>query len=325
MADQVRIGFIGCGGNAGGHMRRLSGLPDARIVAVCDVVEERAKQAAERCQAEAYTDYQRMLGRSDLDAVYLSLPVFAHGEPEMAVIERGLPFLVEKPVARTMQTARRVEEAVRRRGLMTAVGYQLRYMGGTEAARQELSGKTVNLVVGKYWCGSGRGNPDHWVRQMALSGGQLVEQATHTVDAMRYLLGEVKEVYTRRASRQLLEIDCADTHVVTLEFESGALGSLTATWAYDPADWGHANVIDISYDMNLLHWGGGKVTITANKETRALEAPDRGIDEVFVEAVKTKDPALIRSPYSDAVKTLAVTLAMNESADVGRPVRVATV
>lgn len=325
MTDQARIGFIGCGGNASGHMRRLSSLPDARIVAVCDVLEERAKQAAEKCQAEAYTDYHKMLERRDLDGVYLSLPVFAHGEPEMAVIERGAPFLVEKPVARTMQTARRVADAVRRRGVMTAVGYQLRYMGGTEAARQELTGKTVNLATGKYWCGSGRGNPDHWVRQMALSGGQLLEQATHTIDTMRYLLGEVKEVYTRRASRQLLEIDCADTHVVTLEFESGAMGSLTTTWAYDPADWSHANVIDIAYDQSLLHWAGGKVTITEKKETRAVEAPDRGIDEVFVEAIRTKNPALIKSSYEDAVKSLAVSLAMNESADEGRPVRVATV
>ena len=325
MSDQVRIGFIGCGGNAGGHMRRLSQLPDARIVGVCDIAEDRAKQAAEGRQAEAYTDYQKMLKRDDLDAVYLSLPVFAHGEPELAVIDRGLPFLVEKPVARTMQTARRVAGAVRRKGVMTAVGYQLRYMGGTEAARQALAGRTVNFAAGKYWCGSGRGNPDHWVRQMALSGGQLVEQATHTVDAMRYLLGEVKEVYTRRASRQLLEIDCADTHIVTLTFEGGALGSLTTTWAYDPADWSHANAIDISYDQCLLHWAGGKVTITEQKETRGVEAPDRGIDEVFVEAVKTKNPGLIKSPYEDAMKTLAVTLAMNESADEGRPVRVETV
>ncbi len=325
MSDQARIGFIGCGGNASGHMRQLSKLPDARLVAVCDIAEDRAKQAAEAHQAEAYTDYHKMLERPDLDAVYLSLPVFAHGEPEMAVIERGLPFLVEKPVARTMQTARRVEEAVRRRGLMTAVGYQLRYMGGTVAARQELAGKTVSLAVGKYWCGSGRGNPDHWVRQMALSGGQLLEQATHTIDMMRYLLGEVKEVYTRRAARQLSEIDCADTHVVALEFESGAIGSLTTTWAYDPSDWSHANVLDIAYDQSLLHWTGGKVAITEKKETRDVEAPGRGIDEVFVEAVRTKNPALIKSPYSDAVKSLAVSLAMNESADEGRPVRVATV
>jgi predicted dehydrogenase len=160
---------------------------------------------------------------------------------------------------------------------------------------------------------------------MALSGGQLVEQATHTIDMMRYLLGEIREVYTRRASRQLKETDCADTHVVSLEFESGALGSLTTTWAYDPADWSHANVIDISFDQSLLHLGGGKASVTQNRETRPLEAPDRGIDAVFVEAVRTANPGLLRSSYDDAVKSLAVTLAMNESADEGRPVRVASV
>ena len=73
--------MIGCGGNARGHMTQLAQVPDARLVAVCDVEEGRANQAAERFGAEAYTDYRRMLERDDLDAVYLSLPVFAHGDP----------------------------------------------------------------------------------------------------------------------------------------------------------------------------------------------------------------------------------------------------
>jgi len=92
--EEVRIGFIGCGGNANGHMNTLSSLEKTRIVSVCDLQEERAQNAAKRHQAVAYTDHQKMLERNDLDAIYLSLPVFAHGQPELAVIERGLPFLV---------------------------------------------------------------------------------------------------------------------------------------------------------------------------------------------------------------------------------------
>ena len=87
---EVKIGFIGCGGNANGHMNQLSGIEGARIVAVCDVQTERAQNAAEKHNAEPYTVHQEMLERDDLDAVYLSLPVFVHGQPELDVIARAV-------------------------------------------------------------------------------------------------------------------------------------------------------------------------------------------------------------------------------------------
>ena len=86
---EIKIGFIGCGGNANGHMNQLAGIEGARVVAVCDLQVERAQSAAEKHNADPYTAHQALLERDDLDAVYLSLPVFAHGQPELDVIERG--------------------------------------------------------------------------------------------------------------------------------------------------------------------------------------------------------------------------------------------
>jgi predicted dehydrogenase len=318
--EEVRIGFIGCGGNATGHMRRLTQMEGARVVGVCDLVPDLAQKAAELTGGEAYTDHRRLLDRGDLQAVYLSIPVFAHGQPEMDVLERGLPFLVEKPVARDMATARQIEAEVARRGALTCVGYQLRYMGSTEVARETLEGATVGLVVGKYWSGSGRGDANRWVRQFAKSGGQLVEQATHTLDMMRYLIGEVAQVQALQARRLLHEIDCPDTHALVVQFENGALGSMTTTWAYDPRDWSHANVLDITFDQALLHWSATGAVITRDGETTEQKKPDRSIDSVFVEAVRSGDRSLIRSPYSDGVKSLAVSLAALQSAEEGRPV-----
>jgi myo-inositol 2-dehydrogenase/D-chiro-inositol 1-dehydrogenase len=318
MAKDVKIGFIGCGGNARGHMNTLNKMEDVNIIAVCDIQAELAARAAEMCEAEAFTDHKVMLDKADLDGLYISIPVFAHGAPELDTIKRGLPFYVEKPVAINMEKAQEIQESVEKSNIITCVGYQLRYAGATDSAIEILQGKTLNMVVGKYWCGTGRGSPDAWLRQMAKSGGQVVEQATHTIDMMRYLAGEVKEVFALQENRVLKETDCPDVNCVCMKFESGAIGSLSATWAYDPADWSNANVLDVLFEASILHWNGGTTTLTPEPETPLEKKQGQSADRVFVNAVKSGDGSSIRSPYSDAVKSLAVSLAMNRSGKSGK-------
>ena len=318
MVEQVRIGFIGCGGNARGHMRTLNNMEDVKIVAVCDLKEELAASTADQYGADAYTDHRAMLNRKDLDGVYISIPVFAHGAPELNTIQRGLPFFVEKPVGLNMETAEKVREAVEKNNTITCVGYQLRYTGATDTAMEILQGKTINMVVGKYWSDSGRGNPGAWLRQMGKSGGQLVEQATHTIDMMRYLAGEVKEVFAVQENRALKEIDCPDVNCVCMKFETGAIGSLTAAWTYDPRDWSNANILDVLFESSILHWTGGTVALAPEQETPLEKKQGQSIDRVFIDAVKSGDGSKIRSPYSDAVKSLAVSLAMNRSGKSGK-------
>ena len=321
---EIKIGFIGCGGNANGHMNQLAGIEGARVVAVCDLQAERAQSAAEKHNADPYTAHQALLERDDLDAVYLSLPVFAHGQPELDVIERGLPFLVEKPVAINMDIAREVEAAVANAGIITCVGYQLRYLGSTKITQQILQGRTINMVIGKYWCSTGHGDPNAWLRQMNKSGGQLVEQATHTIDMMRYMGGEVETVYAMQANRFLKETDCPDANSVSLQFTSGAVGSLTATWAY-AGDWSNANILDLLYEEELLNWNPSRVLVQEDGEWVDKTEPSPTIDEVFVDAVRSVDASSILSPYSDAVKTLAISLAANQSAQKNRPVAISEI
>ena len=318
---EVKIGFIGCGGNANGHLQQLSNMEDVRIVATCDVQEARAASSASSYNAKSYTDHKKMLERETLDAVYISLPVFAHGQPELDVIECKLPFFVEKPVAINMEIAQRIEEAAAAAGVISCVGYQLRYLESTQLARQILYGKVVNMVVGKYWSGTGRGTPSNWLHQMNKSGGQLVEQTTHTIDMMRYLVGEVEAVYAVQTNRILKEIDCPDNNCMTLRFKNGAIGSLTASWSYDPSDWSHANVLDILYDDQFVHWDAESLQVKGNGQLVSKQAPGPSIDEVFVDAVYRCNSSRILSPYSDAVKSLALSLAANQSAQEDVPVR----
>ena len=74
-------------------------------------------------------------------------------------------------------------------------------------------------------------------------------------------MGEVEEVYAISANRVLKEIDCPDNNCVTMQFTNGTVGSLTTSWSYDSGDWSHANVLDILYENQLIHWGVGGLDV----------------------------------------------------------------
>ena len=121
-----------------------------------------------------------------------------------------------------------------------------------------------------------------------------------------------------RQIRLLKETDCPDVNSVALQFANGAVGSLTATWAY-AGDWSNANVLDLLYEGELLNWNPSRVLAQEDGEWVDKTEPSPTIDEVFVEAVRGVVMHLqILSPYSDAVKTLEISLAANLSAQEER-------
>lgn len=340
----VRIGFAGTGGIAGSHLINLVRIPEAEVVALYDIDRERCELAMRRIngqqeqlvrpgapeprklQAKIYTDYKAMLGEAGLNALYICVPPFAHGELELAAIDAGVALFVEKPVALSLDLARQVAEAIRKRGLVSSSGYQTRYSEATDRARDLLAGKTIGMVLG-FYLGGVPGTP--WWRVQAQSGGQLVEQATHTVDLMRYLAGEVVRVYGAGALRVLKELpnyDIFDVATTTLHFASGAIGNVanTSILGAGTAASAPSGVHVLAQDFRLEVWGTTLKVVTPGKteELRYSSSPMLAEDQAFVEAVARRDPTRVRSPYPDAAQTLAVTLAAEESARTGRPVEV---
>jgi predicted dehydrogenase len=316
----VRIGIIGCGGRARDHMRALAAHPLAQVVAVADISPEAAERAGTALGVPWYTDHRRLLERTDLDAAWLSVPVSAHGPAELEIIGRGLPFFVEKPVARHLETGIEIAEALERAGLWAAVGYQLRYETRVRTAHAFVAGRTVATAEGHYWCGTGR-QAGRWITDWEQSGGQLVEQATHTVDLLRHLVGEVEEVYALQAHRVLKEITSPDAYAVVLRFRNGALGTLNTGWTHDPGEWSEANVVHLLLDGCLVELGSRGVVLQPARAGELAEVTGPDMYGAFLAAVRSGDPvgAGVLSPYRDALATLAVSLAANTSAESGRP------
>ncbi len=317
----VRVAFVGCGGAGSAHRNNVATMPDARIVAVADVAEDRAASVGQKHACPAFSDWRRMLAEVPADAVYVAVPPTGHGELELAILETGAALYVEKPLALDIAVAARIAATIQRRKAIATVGYQLRYSPSTQAIATWLQTRPVGLVSAFYYTGL-PGGP--WWRDRAQSGGQTVEQTTHMIDLIRYLGGEVAEITTRGALRILgdapgINVDDVTAHLMRLD--SGAVASLVQTCALGH----HGGMgLDIVAGGDLIRWRpAGATLITSHEETFVGSPADPMMeaDTAFIRAVADGDPSGLRCTYADGLRTLAVTLAANRSAEEGLPVR----
>ena len=325
--SNLKIGFIGVGGVAQPHLENLNGQDGVQIAAVCDAFADRAQATGEKYGAAIYTDYKQMLDSEQLDGVYVCLIPAVHGEIELDLVKKGIPFYAEKPVHLDLDACQRVLDALEKSPIVTSVGYHWRYTAASLAARQFVQGKKVSVVEGS-WFGGFVGAP--WWRQLKLSGGQLVEQSTHIVDMARFLAGEVHTVYGVAATGAMNEIENYDIHdasVVTMQFDSGAIGQITTGCI---AEKHGGSKVDITVKgRNWSAWtnaGDAKLSSEAGEEEvpsgQSWSEQLGNGDAAFVAALRSGDSSKILSPYVSGVQTLALTLAANESFVSGNPVKV---
>ena len=317
--ERTRIGFIGAGGIAHRHFGVLEQFGDIEIVAVADVDLGRAIEAAGRFGARAFDDAARMVDEVALDALFICVPPFAHGEPERLAIERNLPFFVEKPVALDIGTAEDVATAVARQGLVTAVGYHWRYLDTVDEVRGLLAHNPARLLSG-YWLDSTP--PPRWWWRKDASGGQMLEQTTHLVDLARFLVGDVVRVYGQSghvARPEFPDLDVATTSTATLTFASGAIANFASTCLLG---WNHRVGLHL-FGQNLaveLTDRDVMIDVGRGRPVRGNQGdPVAQEDRDFIDAVQGKENR-IRCPYPEALETLRLALAIEQSAAEGRAI-----
>jgi predicted dehydrogenase len=319
--SRLRVACIGTGFIAGRHLSALAAMADVEVVAVADAERERAEQVAARYGARAWTDGVLLLEQEQLDAVWLCVPPFAHGPLEQAALERGVPFFVEKPLAVDLPTAARLAAEVRRRGLLTCVGYHWRSLDVVAQAQRALADHRVELLTAT-WLDSTPAAP--WWSQRSSSGGQLVEQTTHLVDLARLLVGEIAtvqalEVTHRRDAEPQADVPTASA--VLLRFTSGAVGTVTSS-----------RVLDRRHDVSARLVGAGRLVdlresalsdhelrIAAGdveQVTRDRQDPIAAEDRAFVDALLAGHDR-VPVPYEEALRTHAAVCAADRSARDG--------
>jgi predicted dehydrogenase len=322
--------MVGAGAVAARHARTLLAMGGVEVAGVADPALERARELAGEVGAAVYPNHMELLDAERLDALYICVPPFAHGPPELAAIDAGLPFFVEKPVAIDEPTATSIATRLAGRPLVTCTGYHWRWLDIFDRAAELLADRPARLVQCSWL---DKVPPPTWWLRRDGSGGQTVEQTTHVLDVARGLAGEVIEVhaFASRAAAPPAEpdpaeaalpgADIAEVSVASLRFASGAVGTVASTCLLPRLHRASVQVVadglslELSETELLVELDGRRSDYRADADARPR--PDRD----FVAAVRG-GPDRIRVPWAEAYRTHLLACAITRSAEERRPLAV---
>ncbi|RFU21333.1 Gfo/Idh/MocA family protein [Geodermatophilus marinus] len=313
----LRAGLVGAGGVGARHARTLAGFPDVELIGITDPAPGVAGALAADLGVPVAPDLPALL-RQRPDAVWLCVPPFAHGAPELAAVRAGVPFLVEKPLSTGLPVAEEVAAAVAAAGLPTATGYHWRHLDTVARAREVCAASPPRLVDAT-WLDTVP--PPAWWRRREASGGQVVEQLTHVLDLARLLAGEVAEVRALPAGSTGAGRDVDDATAALLAFTGGAVGTVTAACTL-PAKVRAG--LDVVCDGVAVELTETALTVTTRDgaETRQPQVDARtAVDRAFVDLLAGGPPAPGLVDYAEALRTHRVGVAIAESARTGAAVR----
>ena len=238
------VALLGCGRIAVRHAQLLSSgeIAGAKLVCVCDIDKSRAESFGKKHNVPYFVDLDSMMKEcSDkIDIVSILTPSGCHAQNTLEVAPYKKHIIVEKPMALTLEDADKMIEACDKFGIRLFVVKQNRYNLPVQKLREALEpGRFGKIVMGSVrvrWC---RDNAyykqDSWRGTWAQDGGVFTNQASHHIDLLEWMLGDVESVFAKSRTA-LSDIETEDTGVAVLKFKNGALGVIEATTATRPKD-----------------------------------------------------------------------------------------
>ncbi|MDQ0261093.1 putative dehydrogenase [Sinomonas atrocyanea] len=351
MSAPYRVGIVGCGAISRNHLEAFAAIPEAAVVAVCDVDPGRARETAERWGIpHAFGSVGELLA-AGVDLVSVCTPHPTHEAVVLAAAAAGAHVLCEKPIAIDLASAERMVAACDAAGVRLGVLFQRRFWPAAQRLRAAVDDGTLGRPILGHASVLLHREPEYysaaaWRGTWATDGGGvLMTQAIHYLDLLQWLMGEVVEVHGCLGTfTHAIEVE--DTAAALLRFASGAMATLSATTAAAPSLGVSIRITGetgATAELTEFPEGtDGRVTILARGRTiESQPAHPAGIDpdvdlatingqlvphhttqiRDFVEALGAgRAPAVTGR---DATAALTILLAVYESSRTGRPVRLA--
>lgn len=333
----LKVGVIGCGSIAKfRHLPEYMANKKVEIVAVCDIVVERAEKMAEEYFARAFTDYREVLKLEAIDAISVCLPNYLHAPVSIDALNAGKHVICEKPMATSKEEAEAMIEAAKINDKKLMIAHNQRFVASHQKAKEIIeSGKLGKIYSFKTTFG--HPGPEGWSVDGAGSWffnkekafiGAMGDLGVHKADLMRYLLGEFTEVgaFIETSAKQNTDVD--DNAVCILRTESGIIGTLAASWAYMSGGdnstiiYGEKGTLRLEADPEyslIEEYRDGSVVYHKLDKIQTNEEGGQSTSHVinhFVESIVENKEPLING--EEGMKSLQIILAALESQETRR-------
>lgn len=296
---KIRVAMLGMGNMGCIHANELRKMDDVEITALCSATDGARKyNEANSTSYPVYDDFDQMLNNEEFDALYVTLPPYAHNGQIEKAAARNISIFTEKPLAVTLERAESIARAVRKHNVKSMVGYHMRFGGAVTYLRKLMSDGLTGrptLYSANYECNSL--HTPWWIRR-ELCGGQVFEQIIHLYDMAYHIMGDVDTVsgFVANVCHQNVPgYTIEDTSAVSLRFRNGSLGSITGSNCAIPDRW--AGIFKIVFencvaefpDFNILKltWTKGEIkeeTLTFDTDVRWEQ------NRYFIDMLKDEKP-----------------------------------
>jgi UDP-N-acetyl-2-amino-2-deoxyglucuronate dehydrogenase len=230
---KFRIALIGCGRISKNHFEAIDQIDGLELVAVCDSDAERAAQAGTQWGVQHYTSYEKMLKDAKADIITIATPSGLHAEQGIAAANAGKHVVMEKPMAISLTGADALVHACDKAGVQLFVVKQNRLNPPVQLLKSAVDrnrfGRIYMASCTVHWT-----RPQEyydqapWRGTWEFDGGAFMNQASHYVDLIQWLMGPVESVMAKTATLAR-RIETEDSGIAILKFRSGALGSIEVT------------------------------------------------------------------------------------------------
>ncbi len=339
---KVKIGVIGCGSIAQHrHLPEYKMNEQVELVAVCDINTERANSVAQQYGVKAYTNYEELLASGTVEAVSVCTPNYLHAPISVAALNSGVHVLCEKPMATSEEEAKAMIEAAKTNGKKLMIGHNQRFVASHQKARELIEKGEIGKIY-SFRTAFGHGGPEGWsvdgkdswfFKKDEAFIGAMGDLGVHKTDMLRYILNEeIVEVgaFVPSNAKDFANVD--DNAVCVLKTESGIIGTLAASWAYNGKEdnstivYGEKGILRLEDDPTyslVAQYATGEVV---NYELGKIQSNDEGgqsnsrVIEQFVDAVAEDKESPV--PGEEGLKSLAVILAALKSSQTKQITRV---
>jgi UDP-N-acetyl-2-amino-2-deoxyglucuronate dehydrogenase len=239
---KYKAGIIGCGNIFPMHAASIQLTDIAELAAVCDNKEDRAIKFAGKYNCNYYTDYKEMIDKAGIDVVHICTPHFEHAPMAVYAANAGKHILTEKPMAITTEQAKEMLDACDSNGVTLGVIFQNRYNPGSQLIKGAIDDGSLGQVLGAKCSVTWKRTDDYysksdwkgtWDKE---GGGVLIDQAIHTMDLMRWFIGdEIEYVNATVGNRAHEIIEVEDSAEGVIKFKNGVFASFHAInyYSYD--------------------------------------------------------------------------------------------